>query len=61
MSAISAAKGLTYDEVVNYCGGASIPVDRFVLKCSELFAAEDLGLLTISPDAKLQLNRRISL
>lgn len=52
---------LTYEEILNYAGGSScVNEGQFVLKVSELFAAESLGYITISADAKRQLKARFS-
>lgn len=50
---------ITYDEIINYAGGSScVNEGQFILKVSELFAAESLGYLIISADAKRRLKER---
>lgn len=52
---------VTYEEIVNFCGGASCQNEGlFVIRCSNLFAAEELGLLTISTEAIKKLKERFS-
>lgn len=52
---------VTYEEILNYAGGEScVNEGQFILKVSELFAAENMGLLTISEAAKRQLKARFS-
>lgn len=52
---------VTYDEILNYAGGNSCANEgQFILKVAELAAAESMGLLTISADAKNKLRQRFT-